>query len=188
MTTETFHPIPPCAENLFREIRRRILRLQSGGTIDSLKAVGADTASQIGASYVSLKQLASRYTPDEQIALMLWGTGQREEQIVACFLFPENLNKEKITQFMPRCLNVEVAGYVGSVYLYKHPDFPTLIREWMTSGDPLRQTAALTAAARHRIIYKKDSLLSEEEFRKMTEYPYTDRFVRLTAERYRLYL
>lgn len=188
MTTEAFHPIPPCAENLFLEIRRRILRLQSGGTIDSLKTVGADTASQIGASYVSLKQLASRYAPDEQVALMLWGTGQREEQIMACFLFPEDLNKEKITQFMPHCLNMEVAGYVGSVYLYRHPDFLTVIREWIASDNPFRQTAALTAAARHRLIFKKNSLLSEEEFRKMTEFSYTDRFVRLTAERYRLYL
>lgn len=186
MTTEQFQPIDSRTESLFREIRRRIFRLQSGGTLDSLKTVGADTASQIGASYVSLKQLASRYTPDEQVALMLWGTKQREEQIVACFLFPENLNKEKITQFMHHCLNADVAGYVGSIYLYKHPRFLELVREWLASGDAFRQTAALTAAARHRIIYKKDSLLSPEEFRQMTEQPYADRFVRLTAERYRL--
>lgn len=186
MTTEQFLPIDSRTESLFREIRRRIFRLQSGGTLDSLKNVGADTASQIGASYVSLKQLASRYTPDEQVALMLWGTGQREEQIVACFLFPEDFNKEKITQFMPHCLNADVAGYVGSVYLYKHSRFLELVREWIASGDTFRQIAALTAAARHRIIYKKDSLLSQEEFREMTEQPYADRFVRLTAERYRL--
>ena len=58
---------------------------------------------------------------------------------------------------MPHCLNADVAGYVGSVYLYKHSRFLELVREWIASGDTFRQIAALTAAARHRIIYKKDS-------------------------------
>lgn len=44
-------------DSRLREILRRIRRLQSGGTIDSLKEIGANTDNQIGASYVSLKQL-----------------------------------------------------------------------------------------------------------------------------------
>ena len=66
-------------ENRFKEIRQRIHRLQSGGTIDSLKNIGADTSRQIGASYVSLKQLAENYSPDESLAILLWNTQKRED-------------------------------------------------------------------------------------------------------------
>ena len=63
-----FQPINKEAEATFKGIERRIFRLQSGGTIDSLRTIGADTSGQIGASFVSLKQLASCYAPDETCA------------------------------------------------------------------------------------------------------------------------
>ena len=86
----------PTYERSFQQILSRIRRLQSGGTIDSLQDIGANTDHQIGASYVSLKELAATYPPDEKLALLLWNQGQREEQIVACLLFPQDLNKEKL--------------------------------------------------------------------------------------------
>ena len=57
-----FELIDKTADTQFKELERRIWRLQSGGTIDSLKTIGAETSHQIGASFVSLKQLATRYT------------------------------------------------------------------------------------------------------------------------------
>lgn len=176
------------AEKLCEEIRRRIRRLQSGGTIDSLKEIGADTGRQIGASFVSLKQLAAHYAPEEQTALLLWGTGEREEQIMACFLFPRDMNKEKITQLSTQCLNMEIAGYLGSIYLSGHSQLPVLAEEWLASGIAFRQTAALTALARHLIINKENSLISKDYFQKILEQEYKDPFVRLTAERYRFNL
>lgn len=172
-------------EARFEEILRRIRRLQSGGTIDSLKAVGADTDHQIGASYVSLKQLASRYEADESLALLLWNTQQREEQIIACLLFPPAMNKEKITQLAKSCLNFEIAGYLGSLYLYKHPLLTEFAGEWLDSEIPFRQVAALTALARHRILYKMDSQVSEAFFQAAVNRNYSDRYVQMTAERYR---
>ena len=99
-----FSIIDPHTNAVFQQILSRIRRLQSGGTIDSLQDIGANTDHQIGASYVSLKELAATYPPDEKLALLLWNQGQREEQIVACLLFPQDLNKEKITQLAPHCL------------------------------------------------------------------------------------
>lgn len=169
----------------YREILRRIHRLQSGGTIDSLKEIGANTDKQIGASYVSLKQLAARYEPDEPLALLLWNTGKREEQILACMLLPLQTNREKITQLTQSCLNAEIAGYLGSLYLYRHPDLGTIAEEWLESGFPFRQTAILTALARHLIVYKNDSLFSEDYFQSIVHREYKDKYVQLTAERYR---
>ncbi len=183
-----FELIDKTADLQFKELERRIWRLQSGGTIDSLKAIGAETSHQIGASFVSLKQLAERYTPNEQLARLLWNTGKREEQIVACFLLPTDLNKEKITQLFCNCLNMEVAGYLGSVYLHKHPHLVALAEEYLDSGDAIQQTASLSALAKHLIINKKNSLFSREYFAKILDREYKDKFVRLTAERYRFNL
>ena len=184
----TFKIIDKQSEQVFQEIERRIYRLQSGGTLDSLKAIGADTQGQIGASFVSLKQLASRYTPDETVALLLWNTGKREEQIIACLLLPEETNKEKITQLIKTCHNMEIAGYVGSLYLSHHPALLEISDEWLDSGIPSLQVAALTAIARHLIINKNNCLINKVEFKKILDREYKDNFVRMTAERYRFNL
>lgn len=172
-------------EVTFHEILRRIHRLQSGGTIDSLRDIGADTGKQIGASYVSLKTLASTYTPDEQLALLLWNRSRREEQIIACMLFPFDLNKEKITQLSPKCINFEIAGYLGALYLYKHPELSTAAQEWLNTNIPYLQLATLTALARHLIIYKDKSQITKEFFENVIHKNYADRYVNLAAERYR---
>lgn len=172
-------------EKTFEELLRRIHRLQSGGTLDSLKDIGASTEKQIGASYVSLKQLANSYEPNEQLAWLLWNKQKREEQIIACMLFPPDMNKEKITQLSKSCLNSEIAGYLGSLYLYKHPELEKVIPEWMDTEIPFLQLATLTAMARHLIIYKDKSQISKEFFQNIINKNYKDKEVRLAAERYR---
>lgn len=180
-----FRVVNKQTEEIFHEILRRIHRLQSGGTIDSLRDIGADTGKQIGASYVSLKTLASTYKPDEQLAFLLWNTSRREEQIIACMLFPLDLNKEKITQLSKSCLNFEIAGYLGSLYLCKHPELSTSAQEWLDTETPYLQLATLSALARHLIIYKDKSQITEEFFANVVHKNYPDRYVSLAAERYR---
>ena len=172
-------------ETLFQEIRRRINRLQSGGTIDSLITIGANIEHQLGASFVSLKQLANNYSPDEALALMLWNEHKREEQIVACLLLPENINKEKIAQLCHSCLNFEIAEYLGSLYLHKHTELAEIATAWLDSEFPFQQTAALTALSRYLILHKSDSKISEEFYKQAIQRTFKDKYVQLLAERYR---
>ncbi len=168
----------------YRKILRQIHRLQSGGTIDSLKTVGADISRQIGASYVSLKELAAHYEADLQLALLLWDTRRREEQIVACMLLPMDLNKEKITQLLQTCLSFEVAEYFGSLYLCKHPGLSLLAEEWQASDIPYQQTAILAAVARHLLVYKAESKIDTSLFHHLIHRNYQEKYVRLMAERH----
>ena len=131
LTPMDFKIVNTQLETQFKEIRRRIFRLQSGGTIDSLITIGANTENQIGASFVSLKQLANRYASSEPLALLLWNEQKREEQIVACFLLPDNLNMETITQLCDNCLSFEIAEYLGSLYLHKHSQFKEISAAWL---------------------------------------------------------
>ena len=170
-----FSIIDPHTNAVFQQILSRIRRLQSGGTIDSLQDIGANTDHQIGASYVSLKELAATYPPDEKLALLLWNQGQREEQIVACLLFPQ----------APHCLHFEIAGYLGSLYLYKRSDLLELSEEWLNSENPLMQLAIMTALARYLILNKESDKISKDYFRTVVNRNYKDKYVQLAAERYR---
>lgn len=169
----------------FQQISRRIRRLQSGGTIDSLQALGVSTEQQIGASFVSLKTLAGQYHPDEKLSLLLWRQKKREEQIMACFLFPEQLNREIITQLISACVSFELAEYFGSIFLARHPSIAEIAGDWSESGEPLKQIAALTAAAKHLILHKQAPRIPSGLLQEMAGKNYPEKYVQLVAERYR---
>lgn len=172
-------------DSCFQELLRQINRLQSGGTIDSLNTIGVNTTHQIGASFVSLKQLASKYSPNEPLALLLWNTQKREQQIVSCMILPENTNKEKITQLIQTCLDFEIAEYFGSLYLQKHPQLTEVSANWLDSENPFQQTAALTALARYLILHKKNNKTQTELFQAAIRRNFKDKYVQLLVNRYR---
>lgn len=171
-------------EEKIKEISRRIRRLQNWGSISSLRHLGMNTRQQVGASFVSLKTLAAQYTPDENVAEALWLTQQREEQILACFLLPKKINKEKITQFMSLCISPEIAEYMGFLVIAEHPDLREIVESWTNSSVPFLQTAALCAGARHLVLHKDAPLIPQSLFKALLNKEYEDKYVRLVAVRY----
>ena len=99
--------------------------------------------------------------------------------------FAYDLNKEKITQLAPHCLHFEIAGYLGSLYLYKRPDLLELAEEWLNSENPFMQLAIMTALARYLILNKESDKISKDYFRTVVNRNYKDKYVQLAAERYR---
>lgn len=170
----------------FDQLSRRIRRLQNGGCIDSLRHLGVDTEKQVGASFLSLKTLAANYLPDEKLAVLLWNTRKREEQIMACLLLPKETNKEKITQLLQECHKFEIAEYFGSQYLASYPGILPVITEWIADKNPYLQVAALIATARHRILNKTESLVTPEFYKEIISRNYEDKYVRLIAHRFNL--
>ncbi len=177
--------LSPHTEKKAAEIRRRIRRLQNGGSVESLRRIGADISGQVGASYVSLRELAGRYTPEETLATLLWGTRLREEQIIACLLFPENLNKEKITQLADTCHSLEIAEYFGSLLLFRSKELAKIARAFGNSGVPARQVAALTGCARHLLLNRSNSLITPSFFALLVNRTYREKYVEVVASRYR---
>ena len=187
MDTPAFRPISQQREELFQEIRRRILRLQSGKSLDSMEKVGADTRGQIGASFLSLRTLARNYSPDHDIALLLWGTGRREEQIVACFLFPpERLTRDDIARLLSHSHSPEIAEYFGTLVLSKHPELRPLVDDFLRSDIPALQTAALTAISRNRIEKKAESAFPDSYIRAIDAARFTSPYVQIVYNRLHL--
>lgn len=166
MNLTTFRPIDSHHEQIFKEISHRILRLQNGKSLDSMEKIGANTNGQIGASYLSLKTLAQNYPQDLETALLLWGTGKREEQIVACFLIPsERLIKEKIIQLLDICYSLELAEYFGTLVLSRYAEQVLLVNEFLQSDNANQQMAALACISRNRITKKTESPFSDNYIR-----------------------
>lgn len=172
-------------EDTLNEIKRRIRRLQNGRTIDSLISIGANTDNQIGASYTSLKKLAESYVQDAVIATSLWAERKREEQIFACFLFPDNFEIQKVLKICKNCLNYEVAEYFGSLFVYRHKDICEIIDILFKSEDDTDKIIAITAIARHILIYKHNSKITKEEFLHLVADKFANKYVEMIAQRYR---
>lgn len=177
-------PIDKKVEQLFKEVSRRIFRLQNGRSLDSMERIGADTRGQIGASYLSLKNLAGQYQPDLRLAQLLWGTKKREEQIVACFLFPvQELITEKITQLLQFCYNFEIAEYFGTLVLSKRENVEQMVNEYLNSDHPYLQVAALTAIGRSRIDRKLNSPFTDSYILNIDRNKFTDTNVQKVYDR-----
>ena len=169
-------PIDKKTEQLFNEVRRRIFRLQNGRSLDSMERIGADTRGQIGASY--------QYQPDLRLAQLLWGTKKREEQIVACFLFPtQELITEKITQLLQHCYNFEIAEYFGTLVLSKRENVKQMVNEYLNSDQPYLQIAALTAVGRSRIDRKLNSPFTDSYILNIDRNKFTDTNVQKVYDR-----
>ena len=187
MKTPNFKPIPDRQEQLFQEIRRRIFRLQSGESLDSMEKVGADTRGQVGASFLSLKTLAKNYDPDYETALLLWGTGNREEQIIACFLFPPaRPTREETARLLGLCHSLEIAEYFGTLVLSKHPEMVAIANEFLRTGVPALQTAALTCISRNRIEKKAETAFPDSYIRNIDSSQFTSPYVQIVYNRLRI--
>ncbi|MCC8174224.1 MAG: hypothetical protein LIO65_07615, partial [Odoribacter sp.] len=154
------------------------------GNISSLNNIQVDSKGRNGASFVSLKNLAAEYSKDEIISVLLWNTRLREEQMMACMLFPTELNKEKITQLMENCQGYEIAEYVGALHLAFRKDLLDFIPGWINSGKPFLQTAILNSMARHLIIEKEYPLFSREFFENVLSGKFEDKYVKRLVKRY----
>lgn len=182
-------PINKESEQLFKEVSRRIFRLQNGRSLDSMERIGADTRGQIGASYLSLKNLAGQYRNNLKLAQLLWGTKKREEQIMACFLFPvQELIAEKITQLLEFSYSFEIAEYFGTLVLAQREDIEQLVNDYLHSDIPFLQAAALTAIGRSRINRKANSPFTDSYIQNVNKNKFTDTHVQKIYERINIFL
>ena len=76
----------PKTELVFQEILRKIKPLQNGDTASSMLKRGLEYKVNLGASIISLQQLASNYEKNHLLAFKLWNKQWRETLILATLL------------------------------------------------------------------------------------------------------
>jgi hypothetical protein len=76
----------PGSELIFQEILRKLRPLQNGEVSEAMTKRGLDYKLNLGASIVSLQQLAEHYRPNHLVALKLWNKQWRETMILATLI------------------------------------------------------------------------------------------------------
>jgi len=112
----------PVSERLYQEILRKVKPLQNGEVADSMTKRGVIYKLNLGASIVSLQQLAKNYIPNHLLALKLWNKQLRETMILATLLEkPDKITENQMDFWVKQIRQVEIAEQVAMNLFSKSP-------------------------------------------------------------------
>ena len=177
--------VNPVDKALYLQLKCRIYRQQSGGTLDSIVNLGVNVSNQIGAPLMALKQVVSKYDKNSAVANLLWDDNRREEQIVALFLFEENLSQYQVVHILECCVNSEVAEYAGSQWIANRADANELLEKAFSSTSPMVQIAMVVASAKLLMMHERGVMQVAPVAKEYILRRYEDKYCELVANRYR---
>jgi hypothetical protein len=100
----------PVSEKVYREILRKLKLLQSGPVSESMIQRGVVYKLNLGASVISLRQLAEGYRQDHLLALKLWNKQWRETMILATLLEkPHEVTENQMDFWAKQIKHIEIA-------------------------------------------------------------------------------
>ena len=112
----------PDSERVYQEILRRVKPLQNGEISDSMAQRGVVYKLNLGASVISLQQLAGRYSPSHLLALKLWNKQWRETMILATLLEkPEEVTENQMDFWVKQIQHIEIAEQAAMNLFSKTP-------------------------------------------------------------------
>jgi 3-methyladenine DNA glycosylase AlkD len=81
--------------------------------------------------------LAAKIKADHALAVALWKTGNLDARLLAILLInPKNLTGDEVDRMVRAVAFAQVADWLISYVVRKHPDNETLRERWLTDDDP----------------------------------------------------
>ena len=112
----------PALEQAYQEILRRVKPLQNGEVAESMTQRGVIYKLNLGASVISLQQLAASYPKAHILALKLWNKQWRETMILATLLDkPEEVTENQMDFWVKQIQQIEMAEQVAMNLFSKTP-------------------------------------------------------------------
>jgi 3-methyladenine DNA glycosylase AlkD len=114
-------------------------------TLDQLKALGNERMraqnkkngagnNQFGVRLGDIRQLANKIKTHHELALALWETENIDARLLATLLIkPKNLSRAEMDRMVRSTDFVQVADWLNSYVLKKHPDRESLRQEWLAA-------------------------------------------------------
>ena len=181
---ETCQPIIESDPQL-REIKT-LLRLRMNGEVStSMRKSGLDYKVNFGLDAFSIREIASKYTPEVGLADKLWFENARECKILATLLHPrEAFTSEKADSWLDQCFLPELIEQLVFNLIQHLPFAPEKATEWISYESENRKTGGYTLAL--RLILKKSILPNIHIFLERAESDRTSQNYQLkqTAERF----
>jgi len=139
----------PALEAQIAAIRIKIRLSMNGIVSDKMTQSGLDYKKNYGVSIPRIKEIASAYTPNHDLADRLWFLGIRETMIMATLLEPtDKMTPEMANVWVNRLNQIEITEQACMNLFSKLPFSGSLCVEWVQSEHQWVQISGLMLAAR----------------------------------------
>ena len=92
---------------------------------------------QFGVRLGDIRKLAAKIKTNHELAIALWETGNIDARLLAILLIkPKNLSGDEMDRMVRSVTFVQVADWLNSYVVKKHPDKESLRQRWMADDDP----------------------------------------------------
>lgn len=113
---------------------------------------------QFGVLRGNVRKLAKQIKANHELALALWKTENIDARFLAILLIkPKSLSVDEVDGMVRSVTFVEVADWLASYVLKKHPDKEILRQRWMADDDPMAARAGWSLTA-ERVVKSPDGL------------------------------
>jgi len=138
-------------------------------TLKQLKALGTDKMraqnskngageNQFGVRLGDLRVLAKKIKANHELAIALWETGNIDARLLATLLVkPKSLSADEMDRMVRSVTFVQVADWLNSYVVKRHPDKETLRQGWMATDDPMAARAGWTLTT-ERVVKSSEGL------------------------------
>lgn len=139
----------PETDSLITRIKKDVRLSMNGVAADSMKSHGLNYKQNFGVSIPRLKEIASAYEPDKELARQLWHLKIRETMILATILQPTGeFSRETASEWMRECNNQELIEQ-ANMNLYRHlPYAPEFALECIVAEATYTRIFGFTLATR----------------------------------------
>lgn len=153
--------ITPVLEAEIAEIRRKIMLSMNGITSEKMTQSGLIYKKNYGVAIPRIKEIASFYTPNSDLAEHLWIIGIRETMIIATLLHPiDKFTREMANDWVDAIHQLELVEQICMNLFSKLPFANELCLQWTNSDNVWKQITGFILAAR---VY--DKLTTDEALR-----------------------
>jgi len=132
-----------------RDIRKRCRLAMNGVASTGMRESGLNYKLNFGVSLLKIKEIASSYTPDKELAETLWQEDVRELKILATMLYPIiDFTKDRAGVWVRQIPNQEIREQICLNLFQKLPFASEIVADWTTSTDSNIRTTGYWLLAR----------------------------------------
>lgn len=126
-----------------RQIKQSFRLVMNGEASRSMREKGLEYNVNWGVGIPVLRQMASEYGKDYDLAIALWKENIRECKVLATMIMPPNeVSEELVGVWMEQTTSQDMAE-IAAFYLYQHLDYaPVLAYKWMACDKDIYQICA----------------------------------------------
>lgn len=149
----------PLLDNQLKEIKKNIRLSMNGVAADHLQQNGLQYKQNLGVSITRLKEIASAYQQDFDLAQRLWLLGQRETMILATLLMPKDkIDLKTVDMWMESCSNIELAEQLSMNLFSKCDLVNDIVPVLLKSADVIHLSTAYLTIARAYLIISEENI------------------------------